>query len=67
MCEDCNEKWANYGLQGGKKQWCGSCAKTHGGVLLTTHKMCEDCNEKRANYGEEGGTERIISARLESW
>ena len=52
------KKRAHYGPKGGKRQWCGTCAKTHGGVYLGQQKMCVDCKEKRANYGEEGTTER---------
>ena len=64
-CEDCNDKWASCGEEGGtKRQWCGPCAKRHGGVLLGKQKMCEDCGGKWANYGEEGGTERRWCARV---
>ena len=35
------KKYASYGLKGGKRQWCGPCAKRHGSVLLVKHKMCE--------------------------
>ena len=46
------KKRANYGVQGSrKKEWCGTCAKEHGGVLLGTPQMCEDCRNTRASYG----------------
>eukprot|EP01045_Picozoa_sp_COSAG04_P020540 COSAG04_NODE_2112_length_4765_cov_32.368838_3_plen_175_part_00 len=48
MCEDCQEKWAGYGLQvDRKRRWCGTCAKWHRGVYLPKRKMCENCQEKQ--------------------
>ena len=46
MCETCGLKHASFGLKGSgskKRQWCGTCAKEHGGVYLGKRKMCDDC------------------------
>jgi len=43
------KKRAHYGPKGGKRQWCGTCAKTHGGVRLGKGQMCEFCPEKHAH------------------
>ena len=53
------KKWAEYGLKDSRKrQWCGDCAKTHGGVYLSQRQMCEDCHDKHAHYGKVGSTKR---------
>eukprot|EP01045_Picozoa_sp_COSAG04_P030902 COSAG04_NODE_5528_length_1581_cov_35.309042_3_plen_90_part_00 len=61
-CKACactgKKKAAHYGLEGGKREWCGPCAERHGGVYLTKHKMCEDCGGKRAHYGRKGGKQQ---------
>ena len=45
-------KQAFFGTKGsGKPQWCGPCAKKHGGVYLGKRQMCEDCHDKWANFG----------------
>ena len=49
------KKYAYFGPKGGKRQWCGTCAKTHGGVYLGQQKMCVGCKEKWASYGPKGG------------
>eukprot|EP01045_Picozoa_sp_COSAG04_P034125 COSAG04_NODE_7340_length_1144_cov_1.370335_3_plen_73_part_01 len=55
MCEDCHEKHANFGLKGGLKQWCATCAKNQDAETVIGAKMCEDCKGKQANFGLKGG------------
>ena len=53
------KKHASYGLKSlRKKEWCGPCAKRHGGIYLGKRKMCEDCHKKSAHYGLQGNTKR---------
>jgi hypothetical protein len=51
MCEDCKLKQPNFGLVGGKRQWCSGCAKAHDGAVDVVSKMCEDCKLKHPKFG----------------
>ena len=56
------KKQATYGVQGSRKmQWCGTCAKEHGGVYAAKWPMCEDCHDKWANFGPPNTKERILA------
>jgi hypothetical protein len=52
ICKECCVTSTGYGLPGGKRIWCGPCAKTRGGVSLSGVR-CQDCG-KQANFGLEG-------------
>ena len=52
------KKRAHFGLKGGKRQWCGPCAKRHGGVYLSKQPMCEGCQDRHASYGLPNTTKR---------
>ena len=33
LCEICGQRSKNYGMPGGRKQWCGKCGKLRGATL----------------------------------
>ena len=61
-CEDCGLKQPTFGLpaEGGRKRWCGGCAKGHAGAAAVGRTMCEGCGLKQPNFGlpAEGGRKR---------
>jgi hypothetical protein len=57
MCEDCTEKYANYGIAGANanggtsRRWCSGCAKAHKGAVFHHVSRCVDCKEKTPYCG----------------
>ena len=64
-CKACactgKKKVAHYGLEGGKKEWCGPCAERHGGVRMgkrTGGARGKRQREMWAHYGLQNTTKR---------
>lgn len=59
ICKECCVTSTGYGPPGSKRRiWCGSCAKTRGGVQLCGVK-CTNC-DKQANFG-------LLGQKKASW
>ena len=53
MCEDCALGQPRFGLpaEGGRRRWCGGCAKAHAGARDVVSRRCEDCALKVPSFG----------------
>ena len=63
MCEGCGLKHPTFGVpaEGGRKRWCGGCAKGHAGAVGQRWvKRCEGFGLERPTVGvpAEGGRKR---------